>query len=490
MDKYQIINKNKKQFFLAGEVHNSSASSIEYMEKMVWRRIDQLAINTLLIPIYWELFEPQQGVFDYSLLENHLKNAADKKVQVIFLWYGLWKNGLSTYVPQWMKVDDTGRFIRVQDKNGHHLESFTPLCKNSTEADIVAFGKLCSYLADHPLKDHVAMIQVENELGCLQTDRDYSDCAQNQYQGKLPTVIQNVYPEALFWHDIPHSQECFMAYYYAKTIESLAKLVEKHLDIPVFTNVWLKKVGKMPGEYPSGGAIDTTWKVWKAVAKSLTFIAPDIYEEDISAILSAYSDDQSLFIPETRIDKKYISNIFYAFGKGAIGYSPFGIEDLLADQKDQNYTFLKQLGLEKEAFNCEDTKAYLNRGYEIISELTPLLLHPKAAVFSFRKENCNQLIFEDTDYRWEIKLFSTKDMIHSAGMIIKLEDTYYCTGANIAFNLNLLQHSQQRVGILSLEEGYFDSGVWQKTRQLNGDEAYYPFIGEAFKIVKMKLFKY
>lgn len=64
-------------------------------------------------------------------------------------------------------------------------------------------------------------------------------------------------------------------------------------------------------------------------APSLTAFAPDIYEENFREIIQDYQMiDQLLFIPETRKDLRYLSNCFYAFGKGALLYSPFGIEDL------------------------------------------------------------------------------------------------------------------------------------------------------------------
>ena len=74
-----------------------------------------------------------------------------------------------------------------------------------------------------------------------------------------------------------------------------------------------KKPDRRPGEYPSGGAVSTTWQVWKVIASQLDFIAPDIYEEEIKPIIAEYGNDQPLLIPETRIDKRYISNLFYAF---------------------------------------------------------------------------------------------------------------------------------------------------------------------------------
>lgn len=42
---------------LCGEVHNSSASDAKYMEEQVWPFLKGLHINSLLVPVYWEMIE-------------------------------------------------------------------------------------------------------------------------------------------------------------------------------------------------------------------------------------------------------------------------------------------------------------------------------------------------------------------------------------------------------------------------------------------------
>lgn len=52
------------------------------------------------------------------------------------------------------------------------------------------------------------------------------------------------------------------------------------------------------------------------------------------------------------------------------------------------------------------------------------------------------------------------------------------------------QQGSNPLGILSLEEGGLQDGQWRTNRRLNGDEAYFPFIGEDFKILRMRLYSY
>lgn len=142
--------QHSQKLILGGEVHNSTASSIAYMEEKVWDKIDKVAINTLLIPIYWELIEPQPNQFDFSLIDSHLENAAEKKIDVIFLWFGLWKNGLSTYVPEWIKTDP--KYFRIEDSDGNKMNSYSPLCQDVIAQAHSAFAAICDYLGSHPLR--------------------------------------------------------------------------------------------------------------------------------------------------------------------------------------------------------------------------------------------------------------------------------------------------------------------------------------------------
>ena len=50
-------------FLLAGEVHNSDSSSPAYMEK-IWDMADAMGMNTLLLPLSWEMTEPEEGHFE------------------------------------------------------------------------------------------------------------------------------------------------------------------------------------------------------------------------------------------------------------------------------------------------------------------------------------------------------------------------------------------------------------------------------------------
>ena len=56
------------------------------------------------MPVYWEQLEPQQGHFDYTVVDTLLAQAREHQVRLVLLWFGTWKNGSPHYMPEWMKL--------------------------------------------------------------------------------------------------------------------------------------------------------------------------------------------------------------------------------------------------------------------------------------------------------------------------------------------------------------------------------------------------
>lgn len=159
---------NGKPFLaLGGEVHNSSAESLDYMEKEVWPNLIDLHMNTLLVPLYWNRIEPEEGVFDFTLLDGLIRQAEEHAVHLIFLWFGLWKNAESMYVPSWMKRD-TMTYFRAEKVNGERLNTISPICEKAVEKDAYAFSQVMAHIRQIDEEQSVViMMQVENEIGLL-----------------------------------------------------------------------------------------------------------------------------------------------------------------------------------------------------------------------------------------------------------------------------------------------------------------------------------
>src|SRR5687767_2817874 len=100
----QLILCGKPFLIRGGELGNSSASSLEFI-KPVWEKLVKLNVNTVLIPFYWELIEPEEGKFDFSLVDGLIQEARRNNLKLVPLWFGVWKNSMSSYVPAWVKKD-------------------------------------------------------------------------------------------------------------------------------------------------------------------------------------------------------------------------------------------------------------------------------------------------------------------------------------------------------------------------------------------------
>jgi GH35 family endo-1,4-beta-xylanase len=92
----QLIVDGKPWLALAGEVDNSASSSLEYMDT-AWPKIVKANLNTVLVGIGWDWVEPEEGKYDFTLVDGLLDGARKHNLRLIFLWFGSWKNGLSSF---------------------------------------------------------------------------------------------------------------------------------------------------------------------------------------------------------------------------------------------------------------------------------------------------------------------------------------------------------------------------------------------------------
>ena len=100
----QLVVDSKPYLVLGGELGNSSASCPQDIEAN-FEKLSRMGLNTVLVPAYWDLLEPVEGEFDFSLTDKVLEEARKNDLKVIFLWFGAWKNSMSCYAPLWFKKD-------------------------------------------------------------------------------------------------------------------------------------------------------------------------------------------------------------------------------------------------------------------------------------------------------------------------------------------------------------------------------------------------
>lgn len=366
----QLIVEGKPWLILGGELGNSSASAPEDVAA-IFPKLSDMGLNSVLVPAYWELIEPEEGRFDFTTTDAVIDEAIRNDLKVIFLWFGAWKNSMSCYVPSWLK-EDYKKYPRARTKSGKPLEIASAFSENVFMADSTAFTKWLSHTIDRDSLGTVVMVQIENEIGMLEDARDHSSLADKEYARGVPTTLTNhlakhrktLHPDIRnawevngskktgSWEEVfgpgIYTDEYFMAWNYAKYVERLARAAREITPIPLYVNAAMNSRGRKPGEYPSAGPLIHLKDIWHAAAPTLDFLSPDLYDPGFKTWVSSYAtDDNILFIPEIQRFEGNAAQAFYVIGEhDALGLSPFSIENSNDGPESSNvkgYRLLRQL---------------------------------------------------------------------------------------------------------------------------------------------------
>ncbi|KAL3461659.1 glycoside hydrolase superfamily [Aspergillus heterothallicus] len=512
----RLIVNDKPTLLLPGELHNSSLSSPKYMST-VWPTMKENHINTLLGAVTWETIEPVEGQFDFSALTQVILDARKHGIHLVLLWFGSYKNGISTYAPGWVKKDHK-RFPRVRvwdaERGGHRtIEMISPLSTEGAQADARAFRRLMEHVREMDSKfGTVVMVQVENETGLLGDSRDRSPLAEDAFQQGIPLDLLNhlsehktlhprfkerlatslpnpetptnnpsakIHPwSTLFGPGIP-ADEAFMAYHISRYIETVAAAGKSAYNIPMYTNTWLNfddpaaldltgypvvvGGGARPGIYPSGGPCPHVSDIWRFSARSLDFLAPDLYFHDYERVCVDYTfpTTNPLFIPEQRRDAHGARRVWLAYATyGALGTSPFGIDT-----------------------GCEE----IAREYKLLSQTSSFLLNSNPAQrMGFFFDELPECGPPKGKEKWTRTFGNLEVIVERAfvfgkpgpggGMVIQLGDgnsyRFLVVGRGFQVRFRGLEDGVTFTGILEALEREVDedSGELTTLRVLNGDE--------------------
>ena len=494
---------DKPFFCRAGEIHNSSASDPEYMKKHVWPNLRGLHMNSVIAPVYFEMIEETEGSYDFTSVDELILGARGEGLKLIILWFGLWKNAESMYVPGWMKKDPE-TYFRAEKAGGVRMTTVSPLCDAAVEKDALAFSSLLRHIREFDEEEQtVIMIQVENEIGLLGTDRDYSPAAEKAFSEAVPQKVAEIAGKTGTWSEVfgEDAGENFMAFYFALAVERIASCGKKEYDLPCYANAWLRQYPWFPGSYPSGGPVETTQAIWRSTAPSLFAFAPDIYVPYCADVMDTYaSKENPLFIPEIRKDAVTASYALYAFcEKNAIGYSPFGIEELALDPSEVDKPPMEvmiALNIDPSAFDISDSKDYLAAVYQLMEEMEPLYLklrgtdHLKAFVRHGENDNGTYLRFTDYDLTVSYAPRQTAKPLGSGVVIELAPDTFLIAGMSCSMEFRVKPGCTAQADILRLEEGSLKGGEWKPGRILNGDEKMSLSFGPMVKMLRIKLYQF
>ena len=300
----------------------------------VWPAIEAIHANTVEAPVYWEQLEPQPGRFDFSVVDELVKQARTHRVHLVLLWFGTWKNRRMHYVPEWVKTDPA-QYPRVITDRGEPLDVLSPHADANLEADKKAFAALMQHLKQVDGEQHtVLLVQVENESGSLGSVCDFSPAAEKLFQSQVPgDLVRALHRHSGTWKEVfgADADETFSAYAVAHYINQVAVAGKAEFPLPLYVNNWLKyRSDAIPGvNYPSGGPTYNMLEVWKSAARPSHDRAGYLYRRFSCLSRSSqpvWSRRQSHLGAGNRMDDSDAKYFFYALGDGAIGFSPFGID--------------------------------------------------------------------------------------------------------------------------------------------------------------------
>lgn len=508
----QLIVDNHPFLVLGGELHNSSASHLPFLEKL-WAPLKAAGVNTVLAPVEWDQIEPQEGRFDFTVLDGMLKQARASNSRLILLWFGAWKNSMSTYMPPFVKRDQQ-RFPRARNRAGDVQDILSPFSAATLKADSAAFAAMMKHLAQADTQRTVLMVQVENEIGMLPDVRDYSAPANAAFAGPVPAQLTaylaanraTLHPmvrklweshggrSAGSWDEVfgdsIEAQEMFQAWYYAAFTNELTAAGKAAYALPMFVNVALNRPGKKPGEYPSAGPLPHLFDIWKAAAPAVDILAIDTYFANFAEWARQFKrPDNPLFVPEgNRIGRPELgANAFFSIGElDAIGYSPFGIEDIERAPNDP-----------------------LRGAYALLKQMTPLIMQSqgKGVMRGFKANVSYDGVVDPTPakvalggYQLEVSLANQWGKTESlefegrGGLVIRTgEDEFVVAGKGITVTFRDPAGPATVVGIEKATEGSFKDGMWQDERWMNGDQTHQGrhirLDGDRWSAQKVKLYK-
>jgi hypothetical protein len=494
----QLIVDGKPFLVLGGELSNNGATSVEYM-KPAWPKLVGIKLNTVLAGVSWAQIEPQEGKFDFSVLDGIIRDARSYNLRLVLLWFGSWKNSWSSYPPDWVKKDFE-RFPRVQIAGGKSIEVLSPFSDANRDADARAFAALMRHVKETDGRAHtVIMIQVENEIGLPSEPGEYRDrspVANRAFAGPVPKELMDylqqhkdtLIPELRqvweaagsktsgTWEEVfgrsTATAEIFMGWHFAHYVGRVAEAGKAEYPLPMYMNTWLLEFAKANEPIRNSGTpMPDLMDIWHAGAPGIDIFSPDNATNFVVFCAKYTQSGNPLFIPEEEAGPEGAARALYAFGRhDAIGFSRM------------------RGGVERRT--TPDTA--LIDMYDLLSRLAPLILeHQGNGTMSAvllgpndppQKVQVGNYTVEAAFARSRLTqgappqepvygpLGNVSSPTAAAIFIATGPDEYFAAGngVNVTFSPNT--PGPPLAGLATVEEGNFVNGRWIRVRRLAGDD--------------------
>jgi beta-galactosidase GanA len=485
--KHALIVDGAPFLILGAQTHNSS--NYPAILPKVWPVVRELHANTVETPIAWEQIEPREGQFDFSWVDALLAGARANNVRLVPLWFGTWKNTNPGYTPEWVKGDPR-RFPRMITKDGKTHYVLSPHGAETLKADARAFAALMRHLHEVDPQHTVIMVQVENESGSYGSPRDFSAEANRLFAQPIPAELARRTGKSGTWTQVFgwKADQAFNSWHVARYVDQVAAAGQAELALPMYANAALSDPFKEASAIysASGGPNWNVIDIWRVAAPHLSLVAPDIYDRDDKVYarqIEHYARaDNPLFVPENGNAAEFSRFFWLSLGKGAVGWTPFGMDAT-------NYSNFP-LGARK--LDAETLEAFASK-FRLIAPMARdwarlAYTHPTAG-FAKAKDGSDQSAtlgrwkvtamygmweFGERDWTWiDMPAHPNKDRPVGGAAIVQLgPDEFLVAGSDVRLRFGLAA-AGGNVQFLSVEEGSFENGRWMMQRRWNGDQTDY-----------------
>lgn len=191
-----------------------------------------------------------------------------------------------------------------------------------------------TYLRDHDPQNTVIMVQVENETGSYRNPRDFSPAGNSLFTQPIPQALAQKTGRSGSWTEAFGAQadRAFNSWYVARYVNAIAAAGKAVKPLPMYANAALAGPSNVPDPdgVASGGPQQDVLDIWKVAAPAIDVEAPDIYDkssDNVAVYLDQYRrPDNALMVPEIGNANGFARYFWAALGRGAIGFSPFGMD--------------------------------------------------------------------------------------------------------------------------------------------------------------------
>ncbi|MDD3334426.1 MAG: beta-galactosidase [Eubacteriales bacterium] len=322
----KVLYVDNQPFLILGfQLNCDSCYDPDVIDKLM-RNARAMGCNTVALLLYWRLIEPQESVFDYSILDSMLQSANKHDLRIVLVWFGSYKNATMHYAPDWI-INDHETYRRVHAANGDEIPYVACYnCGELIEKDKRAVTNVFAHLRDKDTTQRVILFQVNNETGLLGgTSRCHCPVCEERYHEKDYPALYGQRADEAF------SAECLLAFQ-----EQIAESAKAVYPLPCYMNAWLAfptpdSIGGFT--YPAGGPNYRVLDVYVEQKKYIDFVSPDIYVpsyRDFHRVCRDYKRlGNPLYVAEHALGStsRAYKNVYYAFGEFAsLGFDPWAID--------------------------------------------------------------------------------------------------------------------------------------------------------------------